>query len=291
MKVKVSTKNRQRYSQEDQTIEEISTKLKDAKTIEARKLVEELVQKTTFKKKSGKLEKNFTKYIALKLSKNTGLDLQILSSFVQNLWEEEQSALREIGIFILGKIYPSNPDAFLEEVFSYAQKALRWNDLDNLVHYVLEEQVAEDYDFYLKKLQPLITQENQWLRRLAIVALGRGFFLSKKKEHVKQCFSAIEPTFTDSRKIVLDGNSWVIGTLGFRVAPEQVVHYFEKYNSSKNTTCIKLFCDAIRRTTCSKKLPADLKKKVSTTLETWQNIEEQRIVRTVESALEFLTTE
>ena len=163
-----------------------------------------------------------------------------------------------------------------------------WNDIDNWAGYSLEEFAAKEYDKYLVKLKPLVTHENQWIRRLAIVVLGRAFFISKTKENVTKCFEAIEPSFTDSRKIVLDANSWIIGTLGFRVNPEEVIRYFEKYQSSEDYTIIKLFCDIVKRSKLVRELPKELLNAIVRILNNWNEIDNPKTKKTVESALKFI---
>ncbi|MHA2298758.1 MAG: DNA alkylation repair protein [Candidatus Hodarchaeales archaeon] len=290
MKLKVSNKNKERYTKEDKAIQIIRDELAVSSVEKARELLEIALKDTEFKTKFHAPEKDLTKYYALKLLEDLTLSPETLGQFSQKLWEKENSSLREIGIFILGHLYSQNPDKYFGSTVELAKLSNTWNDIDNLGGYVIEEHVAKNYDLYLVKLYPLVTHKNKWVRRLAIVSLGRGFFISKKKEHVKKCLETIEVNFTDSRKIVLDANSWIIGTLGFRVDPDEIVRYFERYMASEDPTIIKLFCDVVKRSKLSKELPPALKEKINLSLEQWGKNQQSKSKKSVESALKFLNT-
>ncbi len=288
MKLKVSSKDIERYFIEKEKIVKIVSNLANSNSKDARDNVVEFIAKTNFRTKFDEPEKDITKYIAIEILKNETITLKTYLEFIDSLWEIENSSVREISSFIMGQIYDRDPEAHFEIIVKNAKLCLNWNDIDNWAGYSLEEYAAKDYNKYLEKLSPLIIHENQWVRRLAIVVLGRGFFLTKDERDVVKCFKAIEPSFSDSRKIVLDANSWIVGTLGFRVNPEEVVRYFEKYSNSKDYTIIKLFCDIVKRSKLVRDLPDKLLRSILEILQIWLKSEETKTRKTVESAIKFI---
>ncbi|MHA2247765.1 MAG: DNA alkylation repair protein [Candidatus Hodarchaeales archaeon] len=290
MKIKLSKKDKERYSKENQKIFSIKDCLTASDFELASQLLENALEETEFKTKFGSPEKNLTKYIFCKLLEEPTTSIEKYDQFYQKLWEKEDGSLREIGLYILGFLFSQSPENYFQPTVELVKLCTSWNDIDNLVGYVIEEHVAKDYDFYLGELNPLINHENQWIKRLVIVSLGRGFFLTKKRENMRKCLETIEKSFTDARKIVLDANSWIIGTLGFRVDPEQVVNYFEKYRLTDDPTIIKLFCDVVKRSKLSKELPPDLKEKIISSLKQWGTNESKKTKKSVISALKFINS-
>ncbi|MHA1168486.1 MAG: DNA alkylation repair protein [Candidatus Hodarchaeales archaeon] len=290
MRLKVSKKNREKYEIENTKIFTIKEEIETSNTKKARELLEHAFNQTGYKTKFNEPEKELSKYYALKLLEKPVINGDLLHQFIKDLWEKKDASLREMGTFLLSRLYTIDSKKYFIFVIELASLCNTWNDIDNLVMYVLEEHVARDYENYCEKLGPLITHENQWVKRLVIVSLGRGFFISKNKLYVKKCLEVIDQSFTDSRKIVLDANSWVIGTLGLRVNPEEVIRYFQKYRSSDEPVIIKLFCDAVKRSKLVKKLPVALKEEIITSLETWGGLDLPKTKKSVVSALKFIQT-
>ena len=288
MKLKVSKKNRERYETENSKITAIRKELMASNMRKARELLEQAFNETEFKTKFNEPEKDLTKYCALKVLEEPPLSNEILYKFIQDLWEKKDASLREIGIFLLGHLYSIDPKRYFKHIIELAMLCNTWNDIDNLAGYTIEEHVAKDYDDYLERFQTLITHENQWVRRLVIVSLGRGFFISKNKHYVEKCFEVIELSFTDSRKIVLDANSWIIGTLAMRINPKEVTRCFQKYRASDNPIIIKLFCDVVKRSKLAKTLPVELKAEIIISLDRWRELDQSKTRRSVDSALKFL---
>jgi 3-methyladenine DNA glycosylase AlkD len=289
MKLKVSAKDKEKYSEEDTKINNIVTEIVNYDIVKARDSIVDFLKTTKFRTKFDEPEKDITKYIALKiLDQESLITIDTFRQFIDKLWENEDCSVREIGSFIMGIIYPRDPENLFEYIVEKSKLSNTWNDIDNWTGYSLEEHVAKEFDYYHEKLKPYITHEDQWVRRLVIVLLGRAFFITKNKDYAAKCFETIEASFPDNRKIVLDANSWIIGTLGFRVYPEEVVRYFEKYQTSTDYTIIKLFCDVVRRSKLVKEFDDNLKKQIKSSLQIWMNIEDNKTKKTVESALKFI---
>lgn len=287
MRLTLSASKSKLYQEELEGIEKIVDNLHD-NDIEAAKIsLRLLIEHTKFRKKNGNPIKNLTKYIALKILEHE-IEANALYEFVDLLWKCEMDYMREISVFILGHLYSLDPESNFKKVVHYASSCKKWNHIDNLVNYALEESIATEYDLYLEKLTPLLDDENQWIKRLAIVGLGRAAFITKDPNQMKLCLAAIETTFKDSRKIVRDANSWIIGTIGFRVNPKEVVNYFMKYKDIEDYERIRLFCDSVKRTITVRELDGELKKAINTVLTNWSSIDDAKIERTVKSALNFL---
>ena len=106
MKLKVSAKDAEKYSVEDEKINRITDLLKKGSIEESRNEIIDILEKTKFRTKFDEPEKDITKYLALKILKEEEkITLDNFVEFFDKLWEIENSSVREISSFIMGQIY------------------------------------------------------------------------------------------------------------------------------------------------------------------------------------------
>ncbi|MEA2070170.1 MAG: DNA alkylation repair protein [Asgard group archaeon] len=288
MKLQISSKKKKKYSKEKNMVKKIIELLKKGENQTACTKTEEYFDKTSFKTSTGSVEKGLAKYLALEIL-DEDLRNHIISRYVRFLWKTENTDIRELASFLIGKIFSENPSIFLFEVITLAKKSNSKADVDTLVHYVLEEQVAERYDYYLEMLYPFLQNENHWVRRLVILALARGFYLSKKPYDVGKCFQVIEESFTDERTVVTDANAWALGIAGLRVHPKEVVEYFKKYRDTEDKSIMKIFTDAITRTKKSKDVSPEFKSEIIDVLKHWKKeLEDEDMEATIDATIEHM---
>jgi 3-methyladenine DNA glycosylase AlkD len=159
---------------------------------------------------------------------------------------------------------------------------MAWEDCDQLAMSALEPIVRKDPEGYLDRLAPWVADENKWVRRAAITAIGR--LPMKRADCTARCLELVEPALGDSDLDVKRALSFAIRVSARgQVAP--VHDFILTHRDAADADSIWVLCDVIRSMTKAL-LPqfADL----LPIYQAWMQTADARTKRSVESAINTL---
>ncbi len=200
----------------------------------------------------------------------------------RHLWNSYGREGRIVAVTFLGPMELAAPEAVIPVIYQLAQACIAWEDCDQLAMTALEPIVRKDPEGYLDRLAPWVTDENKWVRRAAITAIGR--LPMKRADYTARCLELVELALGDSDLDVKRALSFAIRiSARGQIAP---VHDFVlAHRDAADPNSIWVLCDVIRSMTRTF-LPqfTDL----LPVYEAWLEAVDARTRRSVESAINTL---
>jgi len=199
-----------------------------------------------------------------------------------HLWDHYGREGRILASTFLGPMELVAPKEVIPVIYQLAQTCIAWEDCDQLTMSALEPIVRKDPPGYLDRLAPWVADENKWVRRAAITAIGR--LPMKRSEYTARCLELVEPVLGDADLDVKRALSFAIRVSARgQVAP--VHDFIRAHRDAADADSIWVLCDVIRSMT-KVLLPqfADLLPVYEACLET----ADARTRRSVESAIKTL---
>lgn len=200
----------------------------------------------------------------------------------RHLWNSYGREGRIVAVTFLGPMELAAPEAVIPVIYQLAQACIAWEDCDQLAMTALEPIVRKDPEGYLDRLAPWVTDENKWVRRVAITAIGR--LPMKRADYTARCLELVELALGDSDLDVKRALSFAIRiSARGQIAP---VHDFVlAHRDAADPNSIWVLCDVIRSMTRTF-LPqfTDL----LPVYEAWLEAVDARTRRSVESAINTL---
>jgi 3-methyladenine DNA glycosylase AlkD len=200
----------------------------------------------------------------------------------RHLWDEYGREGRIVAVTFLGPMELAAPEVVMPVIYRLAQTCIAWEDCDQLAMTALEPIVRKDPEGYLDRLAAWVTDENKWVRRAAITAIGR--LPMKRADYTARCLELVEPALGDSDRDVKRALSFAIRfSARGQIAP--VRHFILAHRDAADPDSIWVLCDVIRSMTKAF-LPqfADL----LPVYEAWLETTDARTRRGVESAIKTL---
>lgn len=200
----------------------------------------------------------------------------------RHLWNHYSREGRILAATFLGPMELAAPKVVIPVIYQLAQTCLAWEDCDQLAMTALEPIVRKDPDGYLDRLAPWVSDENKWVRRAAITAIGR--LPMKRADYTARCLELVEPALGDPDPDIKRAVSFAIrASARGQVAP--VRDFILAHRDTTNLNTIWVLCDIIRSMTKAF-LPqfGDL----LPIYEAWLETTDARIRRSVESAINTL---
>jgi 3-methyladenine DNA glycosylase AlkD len=199
-----------------------------------------------------------------------------------HLWDNYAREGRLLASSFLGPMELTAPEAVIPVIYQLAQTCVAWEDCDQLAMTALEPIVRKDPEGYLDRLAPWVTDENKWVRRAAITAIGR--LPMKRTDYTARCLELVEPALGDSDLDVKRALSFAIrASARGQIAP--VRDSILAHRDAADPDSIWVLCDVIRSMTKAF-LPqfTDL----LPVYEAWLETADARTKRSVESAINTL---
>ncbi|MGA9347677.1 MAG: DNA alkylation repair protein [Anaerolineae bacterium] len=200
----------------------------------------------------------------------------------RHLWDNYGREGRILASTFLGPMELAAPEAVMPVIYQLAQTCIAWEDCDQLAMSALEPIVRKDPEGYLDRLAPWVTDENKWIRRAAITAIGR--LPMKRADYTARCLELVEPALGDSDLDVKRALSFAI-RVGARGQVVPVRDFVLAHRDVADPDSIWVLCDVIRSMTKTF-LPqfTDL----LPVYEAWLETADVRTRRSVESAINTL---
>ncbi len=198
------------------------------------------------------------------------------------LWNSYGREGRIVAVTFLGPMELAVPEAVIPVVYQLAQTCIAWEDCDQLAMTALEPILRKDPVGYLDRLAPWVTDENKWVRRAAITAIGR--LPMKQADYTAHCLELVEPALGDPDLDVKRALSFAIrASARGQIAP--VRDFVLAHRDAADPDSIWVLCDVIRSMTKSF-LPyfVDL----LSIYDAWLEAADARTKRSVSSAIKTL---
>jgi 3-methyladenine DNA glycosylase AlkD len=200
----------------------------------------------------------------------------------RHLWDHYGREGRIVAVTFLGPMELAAPEMVIPVIYQLAQTCIAWEDCDQLAMTALEPIVRKDPAGYLDRLAPWVADENKWVRRAAITAIGR--LPMKRADYTARCLGLVEPALGDSDLDVKRALSFAIRVSARgQVAP--VHDFILAHRDTADADSIWVLCDVIRSMTrvflpeFTDLLPV---------YEAWLETADARTRRSVESAISTL---
>lgn len=196
-----------------------------------------------------------------------------------HLWDSYGREGRLLASTFLGAMELAAPEAVIPVIYQLAQTCIAWEDCDQLAMSALEPIVRKDPAGYLDRLAAWVTDENKWVRRAAITAIGR--LPMKRADYTARCLELVEPALGDSDLDVKRALSFAV-RVSARGQVTPVRDFILAHRDAADADSIWVLCDVIRSMTKAL-LPqlADL----LPIYQAWLETADARTKRSVESAI------
>ena len=200
----------------------------------------------------------------------------------RHLWDDYGREGRIVAVTFLGPMELAAPEEVMPVIYQLAQTCVAWEDCDQLAMTALEPIVRKDPEGYLDRLAPWVTDENKWVRRAAITAIGR--LPMKRAKYTARCLELVEPALGDPDLDVKRALSFAIrASARGQVAP--VHDFILARRDVTNPDSIWVLCDVISSMT---KVFLSEFTDLLPFYEAWLETADARTRRSVESAVKTL---
>ncbi len=162
---------------------------------------------------------------------------------VRLLWEEYGREGRIVAVVALGPMELADPDAVVPTIYDLAHTCVFWEDCDQLAMKALEPVLRNDPDAWLESFGAWVKDENKWVRRAAITAIGR--LPMKQAEYTARCVALVAPALGDPDTDVKRALSFALRLCARgEVAP--VKEFILAHRHVTDADSVWVLCDVIR---------------------------------------------
>lgn len=162
------------------------------------------------------------------------------------LWREFGREGKNVAVMPLGAMELVEPERMLPLLKDLCRSCVTWEDADRFSMNALEPVVRKDPETWLSCLAPWLDDDNKWVRRAAVTAVGR--LPMKKPAYTARCLEMTETLLYDGETDVKKAVSFAI-RLGARGEPEAVCAFLACHVPPQNLAATWVLCDAIRSMT------------------------------------------
>jgi len=164
------------------------------------------------------------------------------------LWDEYGREGRVVAVYPLGSMELVDPKKLLPLILDACRTCLTWEDADQLSMRALEPIVRKDPQIWLPALEPWLVDENKWVRRAAVTAIGR--LPMKHPAYTALCLELAGSLLYDREMDVKRATSFAI-RLSARGEMAEMVKFLEAQVPPTNPAATWVLCDVIRSMTKS----------------------------------------
>jgi 3-methyladenine DNA glycosylase AlkD len=183
------------------------------------------------------------KGIGKEIAKLAKKDVEGCLPLARMLWEDYGREGRVVAVIPLGAMELVEPELLLPVLYQLCKTCHTWEDADQLAMAALEPIVRKDPDAWLDRIVPWLSDDNKWVRRAAVTAVGR--LAMKHSHYTERCLSLAEALLPDQEEVVKKATSFAI-RLCSRGELDKVVGFVAAQVPPKNPTATWVLCDVIR---------------------------------------------
>jgi 3-methyladenine DNA glycosylase AlkD len=201
---------------------------------------------------------------------------------VQLLWEKYGREGRLVAAVALGPMELLDPERVVPFIHDLARTCIFWEDCDQLAMKALEPVLRRDPDGWLEPLGRWVSEENKWVRRAAMTAIGRLPMVHS--EYAARCIALVSPALGDSDTDVKRALSFAVRVCA-RGDVEPVKQFVLDHRQASDPDSLWVLCDVVRSMT-----PAFLPEFVELrpVYEAWLEMVGPKARRSVEGAIRVL---
>jgi 3-methyladenine DNA glycosylase AlkD len=137
----------------------------------------------------------------------------------------------------------TNPDKMLPLLMELCRSCLTWEDADQFAMNALEPIVRKDPETWLSTVEPWLSDENKWVRRVGVIVVGR--LPMKHPVYATRCVALTEQLLSDDDVDVKKGTSFAI-RLCARGETAPVRDFLARQVPPDDPVATWVLCDAIR---------------------------------------------
>lgn len=171
------------------------------------------------------------------LKKYSHFVLKEIEELLSSEWHEERLG----GAILLANLdkkahTPSERKTIAEFYIKNSKKINNWDLVDSSAEYTLGAHLEDfSYKDCQKKLTPLITSENLWTRRIAIISTFH--FIKNKKPELTIWVS--EKLLTDSHDLIHKAVGWMLREVGKRCGEKALTDFLDKHKDKMPRTALR----------------------------------------------------
>jgi len=220
--------------------------------------------------------------IGQEIGKRARVDVEGYLPLVRLLWDRYGREGRVVAAVALGPMELAQPQKVVPVIHELAQSCVFWEDCDQLAMKALEPVLRRDPETWLEPLGGWVLEENKWVRRAALTAIGR--LPMERGEYTARCVQLLEPALGDPDRDVKRALSFAL-RVSARGEVEPVKQFIRDHRDATDADSLWVLCDVARSMTASL-LPEFLD--LLPIYQSWQETAEPRAQRSVEGAIRVL---
>lgn len=159
------------------------------------------------------------------------------------LWDEYGREGRIVSVVALGPMELADPEAVVPTVYEMAKTCMFWEDCDQLAMKAWEPVLRQDPEDWLEPFGAWVTDENKWVRRATLTALGR--LPMKQPRYTARCVELMAPALGDPDVDVKRALSFAL-RLSARGEVEPVKQFVRDHRDVTDADSLWVLCDVIR---------------------------------------------
>jgi 3-methyladenine DNA glycosylase AlkD len=159
------------------------------------------------------------------------------------LWDEYGREGRILAVVALGPMELADPEAVVPAIYEMAHTCAFWEDCDQLAMKALEPVLRKAPEAWLERFGVWVRDENKWVRRAVITALGR--LPMKQPPYTARCVELVAPALGDPDTDVKRALSFAL-RLSARGAVEPVKQFILDHQDATDADSLWVLCDVIR---------------------------------------------
>ena len=162
------------------------------------------------------------------------------------LWNAYGREGRVVTVYPLGAMELVNPEVLVPIINDLCRSCITWEDADQLSMRALEPIVRKDPENWLPMLEPWLVDENKWVRRAGVTAVGR--LTMKHAAYTSRCLEMAEMLLNDKEMDVKRATSFAV-RLSTRGEIAETRKFLERQVPPTNPAATWVLCDIIRSMT------------------------------------------
>jgi 3-methyladenine DNA glycosylase AlkD len=159
------------------------------------------------------------------------------------LWDEYGREGRVVAVYPLGTMELAEPETIIPLLRELCRSCVTWEDADQLAMRALEPIVRKDPEQWLRAVEPWLTGENRWVRRVGVIVVGRLPMVHPT--YATRCLDLTEQLLLDEQVEVRKAVSFAI-RLCARGETGPVRDFLAAHVPPEDPAATWVLCDAIR---------------------------------------------
>jgi 3-methyladenine DNA glycosylase AlkD len=165
---------------------------------------------------------------------------------VRLLWTEYGREGRVVAAVALGPMELAAPERIVPVIQELARSCVFWEDCDQLAMKALEPVLRRDPDDWLERLGAWVEDDNKWVRRAALTAIGR--LPMEAPDYTARCVALLTPALGDPDRDVKRALSFAL-RVSARGGVEPLKQFIRDHQQVTDADSLWVLSDAMRSMT------------------------------------------